>query len=317
MPLDAGIEGLLRQWAAAGESAAPADIARLRADTDAGLRQLHGPQANVGRVAVFEVPARDGATLRVHGYWPEACMARGMAQPALVFAHGGGWCLGSAEVYDNPCRELANATASVVLSVDYRLAPEHRYPVPLHDVFDALRWVFDNAARLGLDPGRIGVAGDSAGGNLAAASCLLARDDGRIAIAHQLLIYPVLSHRMDGTSYQRFGEGYYLTRELMRYCFAMYLADPGDGEAPTVSPLLAPRLQGLPEATILTAEFDPLRSEAEDYGARLAAAGVKASVRQLDGMIHGCLHMKGLTPAAGAVFEAAGRGVREAFGARW
>lgn len=310
MPLDSKIQQWLEQ-AEAGEAGAPVDMARLRADTDAGLRQQQGPLEDVARVEAFQVKARDGYPLRVIGYWPEA---RAAAQPALVFAHGGGWCLGSADVYDNPCRALAQATGCVVLSVDYRLAPEHRYPVPLHDVYDALCWAFEHAQALGLDPARLGVAGDSAGGNLAAAACLLARDHGGPSIAHQLLIYPALSHKMDSASYQAYGDGYYLTRELMRFCYATYLSAEAEGASPYVSPLLATRLDGLPSATILTAEFDPLRSEAEDYAARLNAAGVKATARQLDGMVHGCIHMLGLTPAAGALFDIVGGEVRTALG---
>ena len=172
----------------------------------------------------------------------------------------------------------------------------------------------ENAQALGLDPKRLGVAGDSAGGNLAAAACLLARDLAGPAIAHQLLIYPALSHQMDSASYQAYGDGYYLTRELMRFCFDTYLAAAEEGGSPYVSPLLATSLAGLPSATILTAEFDPLRSEAEDYAARLNAAGVKATLRQLDGMVHGCIHMLGLTPAAGALFDIAGGQLRKALG---
>ena len=310
MPLDIKIRQWLEQ-AAAGDAAAPADMAQLRADTDAGLRQLHGPLEPVARVEVLQATARDGHPLRIVGYWPEASEA---AQPALLFAHGGGWCLGSAEVYDNPCRALAKATGCVVLSVDYRLAPEHRYPVPLHDVCDALCWAFEHAQALGLDPKRLGVAGDSAGGNLVAAACLLAREHGGPSVAHQLLIYPALNHRMDSASYQTYGEGYYLTRELMRFCYATYLSEEAEGASPHVSPLLATSLEGLPGATILTAEFDPLRGEAEDYGARLSQAGVATTVRQLDGMVHSCIHMLGLTPAAGALFDIAGAKVRAALG---
>ncbi len=313
MPLDTDIERLLRKWGEEGSGAAPMDMARLRADTDAGLRQLQGSAPPVAFKQSFHVPTRDGYALPVVGYWPEACTSCDVPPPALVFAHGGGWCLGSADVYDAPCRALANATASVVLSVDYRLAPEHRYPVPLHDVFDALCHVLDNAGCLGLDPLRIGVAGDSAGGNLAAAACLMARDLGRGPVAYQLLIYPALSDAMDTWSYDEFGEGYYLTRDLMEFCFSTYLGDIRDEASPYVSPLLAPRLEGLPETAILTAEFDPLRGEAEVYGERLVAAGVKATVRQLDGMIHGCIHMNGVVPAAGEVFDVAGGLVKRAW----
>ena len=171
MGLDADIARYLAELAQATQAVAPPTpptLAELREATDAGLRALHGPAEAMARTEDFTLPARDGAPLRVRIYRPLASDTP-TPQPALVFAHGGGWCLGSLEVYDNPCRALAMATGAVVVSVDYRLAPEHRFPVPLHDFCDAIAWTFEQADALGLDRRRIGVAGDSAGGNLAAA----------------------------------------------------------------------------------------------------------------------------------------------------
>ena len=296
---------------------APPTLAQMRQATDAGLRALHGPLAPVARTADFTLSARDGHPLRLRVYWPST--AAGL-QPALVFAHGGGWCLGSMELYDNPCRALAVASGAVVISVDYRLAPEHRFPLPLHDFCDALAWTFAQAPLLGLDRERIGVAGDSAGGNLAAAACLAARHPegwgaaGAPAIAHQLLLYPALDAAMDAPSFDLFGEGHYLTRAAMAYCYAAYLAHPAQGRLEQVSPLAAHSLAGLPPATVISCAYDPLRDEAEAYARRLQEAGVAVQAVRLPGMVHACIHMLGLAPAARRLFDAAGSAIRQALG---
>lgn len=317
MGLDADIARLLAEQARLPQPATPPTLAQLRQATDAGLRALHGPVEAVARTADFTLRARDGAPLRLRVYWPSAS---GRPQPALVFAHGGGWCLGSMALYDNPCRALAVATGAVVISVDYRLAPEHRFPVPLHDFCDALAWTFAQAQALGLDPGRIGVAGDSAGGNLAAAACLAARHPegwdaaGPPAIAHQLLLYPALDAAMDSASFDRFGEGHYLTRAAMAFCYAAYLAHPAQGRLEQVSPLHAGRLAGLPPATVISCEYDPLRDEAEAYARRLQGEGVAVECVRLPGMVHACIHMLGAAAAARGLFDAAGTAVRRALG---
>ncbi|MEO4028632.1 alpha/beta hydrolase fold domain-containing protein, partial [Chromobacterium vaccinii] len=187
MPLDPRIAAFLDALPEGGDGASLDDIRRA---TEQDLSALHGPLQPVARVETFIAAAGDGHPLRVRAYWPERAAYAEGPQPAIVFAHGGGWCLCSLELYDNPCRALANASQCVVLSVDYRLAPEHRFPVPLEDFYSGVAWVFAQAARLGIDPARIAVGGDSAGGNLAAAACLLARDRNGPAIAHQLLLYP-------------------------------------------------------------------------------------------------------------------------------
>ena len=212
------------------------------------------------------------------------------------------------------------ATGAVVVSVDYRLAPEHRFPVPLHDFCDAIAWTFEQAGALGLDSRRIGVAGDSAGGNLAAAACLLAQEKqgwgaaGAPAIAHQLLLYPALDTAMDSESFQRFGEGHYLTRAAMESCYGAYLDDAASGRHELVSPLRADHLAGLPPATVISCEYDPLRDEAEAYAQRLAQAGVAVAAVRLPGMVHACMHMLGLAPASRRLFDEAGAAVRQAFG---
>lgn len=317
MALDADIARYLQAQARMPQPATPPTLAQLRQATDAELRALHGPQEPVARTGDFTLRARDGAALRLRVYWPSA---HGDPQPALVFAHGGGWCLGSMELYDNPCRALAVATGAVVISVDYRLAPEHRFPVPLHDFCDALAWTFAQAQVLGLDPRRIGVAGDSAGGNLAAAACLAARQGdgwgaaGAPAIAHQLLLYPALDAAMDSPSFDSFGEGHYLTRAAMAYCYDAYLAHPAQGRLEQVSPLRADSLAGLPPATVISCAYDPLRDEAEAYARRLQGEGVAVQAVRLPGMVHACMHMLGLAPAARRLFDAAGAAVRRALG---
>lgn len=319
MGLDADIARYLAELAQATQAVAPPTLAALREATDAGLRALHGPAEAVARTEDFTLPARDGAPLRVRIYRPLASDTP-TPQPALVFSHGGGWCLGSLEVYDNPCRALAAATGAVVVSVDYRLAPEHSFPGPLHDFCDAIAWTFEQADALGLDNRRIGVAGDSAGGNLAAAACLLAQDKagwgaaGAPAIAHQLLLYPALDAAMDSQSFQQFGEGHYLTRAAMEYCYGAYLGDAACGRHELVSPLRADHLAGLPQATVISCEYDPLRDEAEAYAQRLAQAGVAVRAVRLPGMVHACMHMLGLAPASRRLFDEAGAAVRQAFG---
>lgn len=220
----------------------------------------------------------------------------------MLFAHGGGWCLGSLALYDRPCQALANATGRVILSVDYRLAPEYPFPQPLEDVYQALCWVVQQAPQLGIDAQRLAVGGDSAGGNLAAAVALLARDRGGPHIERQLLLYPALSREMATESYREFAEGHFLTRDAMVFCWQQYLAQRRE---PYGEPLHAATLRGLPPATILSCEYDPLRDEAEEYAQRLREAGVAVRCERLPGMVHACIHMLGLTPAARRLFELA------------
>ncbi len=297
---------IARFLAALPASGGETSLAEMRHATERNLPALHGPLQDVAAIKMFSVTTDDGHEIRIRGYWPMASRQAHAPLPAIVFAHGGGWFLCSLALYDNPCRALANATGCVVLSVDYRLAPEHKFPVPLEDVYRAVVWAFDQATELGIDPKRIAVGGDSAGGNLAAAAALLARDRNGPAIAHQLLLYPALDSAMDSDSYTEFAKGYYLTRDVMAFCWSAYLRGPADKGSPYASPLRAERLDGLPPATILVCEYDPLRDEGEAYARRLADAGVIVQQTRLPGMVHACIHLLGVAPAAQCLFDRVG-----------
>jgi acetyl esterase len=211
--------------------------------------------------------------------------------PAVVYFHGGGWVIGSLDTHDGFCRALANRTAAVVVSVDYRLAPEHRFPAAPEDCYAALRWVAERGDEIGVDGSRVAVAGDSAGGNLAAAVALMARDRGGPRPRHQALIYPVTDHDFERPSYRENAEGYLLSRADMRWFWGHYLPEPERRADPYASPLRAEKLGELPPATVVTAEFDPLRDEGEAYAARLAEAGVPVECERYEGMIHGFVQL--------------------------
>jgi len=236
--------------------------------------------------------------------------------PVVVYLHGGGWVIGSIETHDATCRGLANAVDAVVVSVDYRLAPEHPFPAGLDDAFAATRGVADHAAELGGDPARIAIAGDSAGGNLAAVVALLARDAGGPALCHQLLVYPVTDYEFDSPSMRDNATGYFLETDSMRWFFDQYV-DPGSGEHPEdwrVSPQRRSDLAGLPPAFVITAEYDPLRDQGEAYANRLVEAGVSVELRRYDGMFHGFFGMRDLLDSARVASDAAAGALREAFG---
>ena len=212
------------------------------------------------------------------------------AAPLLVFYHGGGFVLGDIETHDVLCRLICRDGAVHVLSIDYRLAPEHPAPAAAEDAYAAYRWAVDHAAELGADPARVAVGGDSAGGNLAAVTSQLARNDGFPTPALQLLIYPVtnFSGRSENRSTTLFGDGYFLSRADMDWCRARYVGGSTiDGSDPRISPLLADDLSGLPPALVLTGGFDPLRDEGNQYAEALAAAGVLVDHRQFGSLIHG------------------------------
>ncbi|PON15500.1 lipase [Candidatus Entotheonella serta] len=226
--------------------------------------------------------------------------------PVLVYYHGGGWVLGSLETHDPMWRELSRVVGCVVVSVDYRLAPEHRFPVPLEDCYAAVDWVARHASDLNIDAQRIAVGGDSAGGNLAAAVALTARDRGTPPLACQLLIYPALDYAFDTHSYRENGNDYFLTKDMMVWFWQRYLHDQEHGLYPQASPLRAQNLYGLPSTLLLTAEFDPRRDEGKAYAERLRAVGVQVEYRCYAGMIHGFLGWTSkLDVAAQAMVETA------------
>jgi acetyl esterase len=205
----------------------------------------------------------------------------------LIFIHGGGWLVGSLDSVDDVCRSFCSRGGVVVVSVDYRLTPEHKFPAALEDCFAVLEWCGKNGAEIGGDPKRLAVAGDSAGGNLSAATALYARDKSGPPLALQVLIYPVTNHHFDTTSYHQFATGYGLTRQAMMYYWQIYLAKPEDGRSPYASPLQAKDLKGLPPALILTAQYDVLRDDGEAYAIRLHQAGVPVECTRYQTLNHG------------------------------
>lgn len=262
----------------------------------------------VGRVEDRRIPGPAGE-IPVRVYAPQG---RGPF-PLVAFFHGGGFVLCSLETHDELCRAICRDAGAVVVSVDYRLAPEAKYPAAADDCYAATAWCAAHAAELGADPARLAVAGDSAGGNLAAVTALRARDLGGPPIRHQVLIYPVTDCACDTPSYRENAQGYGLTAEAMRWFWSHYLASAAQGREPYACPARAPDAKGLPPATVITAEFDPLRDEGEDYAAQLRAAGVPVVLKRYDGMIHGFVSMADMLDDARAAQQLIAEQLRAAF----
>jgi acetyl esterase len=212
--------------------------------------------------------------------------------PALIYFHGGGWVLGDLDTHDVLCRQLALQAGVIVIAVNYRLAPEHPFPAAVEDCYSATAWISSNAVALGVDNTRLAVGGDSAGGGLATVMTLMARRGGP-ELKFQILVYPVTDLRAESESYSKYAEGYMLTRNMMRWYIAQYATTEGDVHDWRASPLLAPSVDGLPPALVITAGLDPLRDEGEAYARRLEDAGVAVDYMCLGGMIHGFLTMGG------------------------
>jgi len=265
--------------------------------------RVAAPEVPIGRVESREIPG-PASRIPIRIYTP--LERRAGPLPVLAFFHGGGFVIGDLDSHDGTCRELANGAGCAVVAVDYRLAPEAKFPAAAEDCYAATRWIAENAGELGVDRERIAVGGDSAGGNLAAVTALLARDRRGPRLAHQLLVYPVADCAFDTRSYLENAEGYFLTREMMRWFWHHYLEKPEQAEDPYASPLRAPTLSGVAPATVITAEYDPLRDEGEAYAARLRQAGVSTSLTRYDGMIHGFFGMGAvIARAKDAVTQAA------------
>ncbi len=249
--------------------------------------------ADVEPVAAVEdrpIPGPAGA-VPVRIYWPSPGRA---PRPGVVYFHGGGWVICDLDTHDGACRRLANEIGAVVVSVDYRLAPEHRWPAAAEDAYAATRWVTDHADELGIDGERLAVAGDSAGGNLTAVVAQMARDRDGPRLAFQLLVYPVIdvgATRVEYPSQRENAEGYFLTTDQMEWYREQYLGGDADGEEPYVSPIKAPSLAALPPACVVTAEMDPLRDEGEAYARALEAAGGSVILYRAPGMFHGFFNM--------------------------
>ena len=236
--------------------------------------------------------------------------------PVLSWFHGGGWVLGNLETADATARHLAVGAGCVVVSVDYRLAPEAKFPVPFDDCYAATQWIVQNAASINVDPSRIAVGGDSAGGNLAAGICLAAKDRGGLPIAFQLLVYPVTAVDFSTGSYKQNADGYLLTMDGMKWYWNHYLSSDADASNPYAAPLAAKDLSGLPPALVITAEFDPLRDEGEAYAKKLQDAGVATTATRYDGMIHGFFGMSAVLDKGAQAVAQASSALMAAFAAK-
>ncbi len=296
MPVDPQIQAILDQMAGLPPMhtlSVPEARERFAARDVPGLRI---PPVGVSERSI----AGPGGPLHLRIYTPEG---QGPF-PLTVFFHGSGFVVCSLDTHDAMCRNLCAGGGSVVVSVDYRLAPEHKFPAAPEDCLFATRWAAEHAAALNADPARVVVAGDSAGGNLAAVTALRIRDEGGPALRGQLLIYPVTDYHAPGTpSYVENAEGYGLTRQSMEWFWDHYLSDPAQAADPHASPLRASSLAGLPPALVITAQYDPLRDEGERYGERLQQAGVPTRIVRVDGVNHGFFFWVGIVDKAGAAMD--------------
>ena len=301
MPLDPDVQAYLQRVEALGvppvSTIAPEEARRTSEEAAAAI---FGPVADV---AVEESTAPGPAgPVRVRLYRPRDAEPQG----AIVYFHGGGWVHGSLDTHDGVCRALADRAGCLAWAVDYRLAPEHRFPAAVEDAWAATEWV------AGLDAGPVAVGGDSAGGNLSAVIALRARDRG-FPLALQLLVYPVTDCSFDRPSYLEHATGYGMSRADMKWYWGHYLGPDEDGASPEASPLRAADLAGVAPTHVITAEYDVLRDEGEEYAARLSDAGVSVTLSRYDGVIHGFFRMPGVIRRAEDALDEAAAALREAF----
>jgi len=278
------VEALLREQ---GRSTEPEPVAEVMARTIAGPAE--------------EIPVRV--------YRP----ASADPLPVLLYFHGGGWVIANGDVYDASARALANAAACMVVSVDYRQAPEHKFPAAHEDAYAAYRWARGRAADVGGDPARVAVAGEGAGANLAAAAAMIARDDGLPVPAYQLLVYPVADYDFETPSYLEHANAKPLNRAMMQWFFGHYLRSPRDADTPAISLARTRDLSGLPPATVITAEVDPLRSEGEMLADRLRQAGIAVDYAIYGGVTHEFFGMGAVVAKAREAVQQAAAGLRRAF----
>ncbi|WP_028109880.1 alpha/beta hydrolase [Ferrimonas futtsuensis] len=254
------------------------------------------------------------ADLPVRLYRPAGVTSPDLGMPALIFFHGSGWMVSNVGTNDPFARALANRTGAVVVAVNYQKAPEHKFPIPMEDCFAATRWVFEHAVKLGLDPRRIGLFGDSAGGNLAAAVALRCRDEQGPSLACQVLVYPAVQYGLETRSMVDHGAGYLLERASMEYYWGHYMRSPTDALHPYCAPLGASDHSQLPPTLIYCAQYDPLCDDGALYSDKLARAGVPVQYRVFDGVIHGFIKMLGSCDQADHFLETVARDVRPLLG---
>lgn len=316
MTLHPQARALLDLVAAGGGEITPSDehLAEIRTGYAMLVTMCAGPAEAVADVRDLDIPTADGP-VPVRVYRP----SEDAALPVVVFFHGGGWTIGSIDDYDATARQIANRSGAIVVSVGYRLAPEHPFPAPLDDCWAATTWVAEHAAELGGDPSSLALMGDSAGGNLAAVIAQRCAREGGPRPALQVLVYPVVDCDLDTGSYRANGKGYLLDTDQMRWFLDCYGRGGTALEDPAISPLRAPdlrdgSLRGIAPAFVITAEYDPLRDEGEAYAAALRAAGGDARLSRYDGMIHAFFGLGAAIEAGNDAVVEAGAALRAAFG---
>jgi acetyl esterase/lipase len=312
MPLDPRAKRFLDRLAALNP---PNVLALTVSERRNGLRQMldfAGPGMTVGKLEERTLWGPDGAPLAIRIYGPRVALAE--PPPALVYFHGGGLVAGGLDTHDPICRALSNASGCVLFSVDYRLAPEHPFPAAITDACHATVWIATHARELGVDPARIGVCGDSAGGTLAAVVCQMLAERGEVRLALQFLLCPIMDFCAQTGSRRDFASGYLIDQATLDHDLKYYLGADGDPAHPRVSPLRGADLSGLPPTCIHTAEFDPLRDEGAAYAERLRAAGIATTYRCHSGMIHLFYGMGTLIPYAATAYQLIGNDIRSMLG---
>ena len=303
--LDGRTQWLLQLLARSGQPPIEkSSVAEARSAYDSFMLEMGGRLAPIGEMVDRIVEGRPTGggpgRLRIRVYRPAGVVARLL--PTILYFHGGGWVMGSLEGYDLVCRYICARTGCAVVAVDYRLAPEHKFPAAIEDAVASFRWLAENATDLGTDPARIVLAGDSAGGNIAAVAAQLLRGEPRPPCL-QWLMFPATNLAFDTPSYGSCGEGFFVSRAAMEWFRSHYLNDLSEIDDPRVSPLLASDLTGVAPALIFTNGIDPLRDEGKAYADRLAAAGVKTFHREFDSLIHGFIGMRGAIHAAARAMD--------------
>lgn len=286
MSVDPQVQSVLAALGQLSRSASLPTVEDLRVP-NAAISAMRWSAVDIASVRDLDIPG-PGGLLRARLYAPNGSSPA----PTVAYFHGGGWVAGNIDNHDGFCRQLAKRSGCAVLNAEYRLAPEHRFPAAVDDAVAVVRWAIDHGRSVGIDGTKLAVAGDSAGGNLAAVVALVLRDDDGPPLAAQILLFPITDHEFDSESMVESGEGFFLTRERMRWYWSQYLGDDRFGDDWRASPLRAPDLSHLPPATIIVAEHDPLRTQAEHYAQRLVAAGVDTDVHCFDGMIHSFANLR-------------------------
>lgn len=312
MPLDPRAKRFLDRLAALNP---PSVLSLTVSERRSGLRQMlsfAGPAAPIGRVAERTLDGPDGKPLLLRIYTP-AGVDEALA-PALVYFHGGGLVAGTLDTHDPICRSLSNASGCMIVSVDYRLAPEYPFPAAIADGCHATVWLARHARELGIDPARIGVCGDSAGATLAAVVCQSLAAGAEVELALQFLLCPIMDFCAATDSRRDYATGYLVDQATLDHDLKHYLGADGDPAHPRVSPLRAPDIRDLPPTCIHTAEFDPLRDEGAAYARRLREAGVRTTYRCHSGMIHLFYGMGALIPYASTAYQLIGTDIRSMLG---